>query len=89
MLRGVILVHITKPSRYKSFPSRDGLKFFGGCELQVYIYFRECIGHQLRFWEGKRKRKRITHGLIFYRCKGSTKARALKPTYKKKDFIKN
>jgi hypothetical protein len=33
-------------------------------KLQVYI-FRECIGHQLRFWEGKRKRKRITHGLNF------------------------
>jgi hypothetical protein len=31
----------------------------------------------------KKKKKNITHGLIFYRCKGLTKARALKPTYGK------
>jgi hypothetical protein len=84
MLRGVTLVHNTKPSRVS--PNRGGLKFFGGCET-ASSYFRECIGHQLI--GRKKKKKRITHGLIFYRCKGSTKARALKPTYKKKHFIKN
>ncbi len=82
MLRGVTLVHNTKPSRYKSFPNRDGLKFFGGCET-ASLYFRECIGHQLRFWEGKRKRKKSLMGWFFRGAKGSTKARALNPTLKK------
>jgi hypothetical protein len=78
----VTLVHNTKPSRYKSSPNRDGLKFFGGCET-ASLYFRECIGHQLRFWEGKRKRKRITHGLNFLQVQRVNKGKGFESLIQK------